>query len=142
MQIRVMTIEDIPKAISLWQSCDGVGLSDADEPAALAAFLSRNPSISCVVESNDEVVAAALGGHDGRRGFLYHVAVRSELRRQGLGRALVRNALARMRDAGVFKCHVMVFRSNRAGHAFWSSVGFHLRDDLDVCSQMTAGAEC
>lgn len=137
-----MTIEDIPKAISLWQACDGVGLSDADEPAALAAFLSRNPDISCVVESNSEVVAAALGGHDGRRGFLYHLAVRTEFRRQGLGRALVRTALTAMRSAGVLKCHVMVFRTNRAGREFWSSVGFHLRDDLDVCSAMTAVAEC
>lgn len=133
-----MTNEDIPNALALWRACDGVGLSDADNPEALAHFLSRNADISGVVEAADgELLAAALGGHDGRRGFLYHVAVRAEFRRQGLGRALVQNALTAMRSAGILKCHAMVFRTNRAAREFWSSVGFRLRDDLDVCSLAT-----
>ncbi|HEY6560990.1 MAG TPA: GNAT family N-acetyltransferase [Polyangiaceae bacterium] len=134
MQIRLMTLEDVPRVLALWRATDGIGLSDADTPDGVARFVMRNPETSWVAEANGQLVGATLAGHDGRRGFLHHLAVQAEFRRRGLGRALVEHALAGLGRAGIRKCHVLVFRSNRGGREFWQEMGFHLRDDIDVHS--------
>jgi ribosomal protein S18 acetylase RimI-like enzyme len=42
---------------------------------------------------------------------------------RGLGRALVSHAVAALRIANIRKCHLLVFRANAAGRAFWQSIG-------------------
>jgi N-acetylglutamate synthase len=90
IHLRPMVVEDIPAALLLWQGLPGIGLRDADSPRALAKYLARNPACSFVAVTEAGVLAGvSLAGHDGRRGYLHHVAVRPEYRRQGLGRQLV-----------------------------------------------------
>jgi ribosomal protein S18 acetylase RimI-like enzyme len=134
MQIRTMTTSDISAAIELWRSCDGVGMSDSDTPEQIAAFLARNPGMSWVAVSDGDLAGTVLAGHDGRRGFLYHLAVATRARRQGIGRQLVDYALAALRESGILKCHTMVFRTNDDGYRFWSRLAWSLRDDLQVLS--------
>ena len=136
MRFRVMTIDDVPRALDLWRSCEGVGvgLSDGDTPAGLAAFLERNRDTSWVAVSEDRLVGTVLAGHDGRRGFLYHLAVHAEFRRRELARSLVRHALGSLRSAGILKCHAMVFRTNQEGQEFWRRMGWPRREDIDIYS--------
>jgi ribosomal protein S18 acetylase RimI-like enzyme len=134
MQIRTMTTSDISAAIELWRSCDGVGMSDSDTPEQIAAFLARNPGMSWVAVSDGDLAGTVLAGHDGRRGFLYHLAVATRARRQGIGRQLVDYALTALRESGILKCHTMVFRTNDDGYRFWSRLAWSLRDDLQVLS--------
>jgi ribosomal protein S18 acetylase RimI-like enzyme len=134
MHFRVMTTDDVPQALDLWRSCEGVGLSDSDTPTGLATFLERNPDTSWVVFAEDRLVGTVLAGHDGRRGFLYHLATHAEFRRRELARSLLRHALGSLRSAGILKCHVMVFRTNQEGREFWRHMGWPLRKDIDVHS--------
>src|SRR5689334_17281496 len=120
MNIRAMTEADVPATIDLWRSSDGVGLSEGDTVDGVSRFLLRNPGTSWVVVVGEHVRGAVLAGHDGRRGFLYHLAVHREFRSRGWGTALVENCLGSLRDAGVLKCHVMVYRDNAQGRAFWT----------------------
>jgi ribosomal protein S18 acetylase RimI-like enzyme len=78
------------------------------------------------------LVGAVLAGHDGRRGFLYHLAVHREFRGRGIGRALCERAVSEFLEAGIAKFHVMVFRHNAAGEAFWAHLGWQRRDDINV----------
>lgn len=94
MHIRAMTSLDIPRSTELWQACKGVGLGDGDTPEQLEAFLNRNPMTSSVALSEERLIGAVLAGHDGRRGFLYHLAVHPDFRARGLGRALAERPLA------------------------------------------------
>jgi putative acetyltransferase len=135
MQIHPMTEEDIPRALALWRSSDGVGMSDSDTPEELTAFLVRNPGLSLVAVSGRELAGAVLVGHDGRRGFLYHLAVRADAQRQGVARQLVEHALAGLSAAGILKCHIMVLGTNQQGGRFWSHMGWTLRDDLQILSK-------
>jgi ribosomal protein S18 acetylase RimI-like enzyme len=80
---------DIPAALDLWQNTEGVGLTIEATPEMLVSFLERNPSISSAAFLEGRLVGAVLGGHDGRRGYLYHLSVATEHRRQGLARSLV-----------------------------------------------------
>ena len=86
-EIEPMDEADVPAVLELWRQTPGVGLNEGDDPAGLAAFSSRNPGLSLVARDAGRVVAAVLCGHDGRRGYLNHLAVRPEFRRHGLGRA-------------------------------------------------------
>jgi ribosomal protein S18 acetylase RimI-like enzyme len=137
--IRPMSIADRPAALPLWASCDGIGLNECDEPAPLAAYLLRNPGMSFVALCGDELVGAVLGGSDGRRGYLHHLAVAQAHRGQGLGRGLVRRSLDALAAVGIARCHILVYADNRAGRDFWSHGGWRLRADLVICSRETAG---
>ena len=136
--IRPMAITDFDAVHTLWTSCEGVGLNDADRPEALSAYLVRHPGMSFIAQQDDAIVGAVLCGHDGRRGYLNHLAVSPAHRHQGLARRLVDSCLAALKEAGIGKCHLFVFSSNQDGQNFWQKIGWELRDDLAVASRTLA----
>jgi ribosomal protein S18 acetylase RimI-like enzyme len=130
-----MAVGDIESALALWRRTEGMGLSDVDTPDRIAAYLARNPGLSVVAELDGAVVGAALCGHDGRRGYLHHVAVDKDCRRRGLGRTLVQSCLDALGREGITRCHLFVYASNAAGIAFWEHAGWRQRDDLAIFSR-------
>jgi len=132
---RPFTLRDYERALQLWQSCDGLGLTEADSRDGIATFLRRNHGLSTVAEQDDRLLGAALCGHDGRRGFIYHLAVAPEGRRQGIGRALVERCLLGLQKKGIHKCHVVVYARNRVGQKFWEAIGWVGRKELRLMSK-------
>jgi ribosomal protein S18 acetylase RimI-like enzyme len=130
--LRAMTPADYDAVLALWQASEGIGLNESDTREAIAAYLVRNPGSSLVAESEGVIVGALLCGHDGRRGYLHHLAVASPHRRRGLGRTLVGESLARLRAQGITKCNIFLFANNAAGRAFWLREGWAPREDLVV----------
>lgn len=142
LHLKPMTMEDYAEAYRLWQSTPGVSLSGADEGPAVGRFLFRNPGLSYVCYENGALLGAVLCGHDGRRGFIYHLAVAESSRRKGIGRALVACVLDVLRREGIEKCHALVFEDNASGRDFWRACGFSLREDLGLFSAGTAASAC
>lgn len=134
LTIEAMTPEYYSQVMALWRAAEGVGLSEADSPEAIGRYLARNPGLSLVASQDGHLVGAILCGHDGRRGYIHHLAVRPEARRQGIGRRLVRECLARLGRQGIQKCHLFVFRANEEAIAFWRAIGFTGRDELSMMS--------
>jgi len=135
VEIRPFTMDDISAAYQLWQGSAGVGLSGADEPPAISAFLQRNPGCSFVaVAAPDRLAGTILCGHDGRRGYLYHLAVAPAHRRQGIATELVQRSLSALAVAGIQKCHLFIFHENETGLAFWQAIGWTLRHDIQIMS--------
>jgi GNAT superfamily N-acetyltransferase len=128
--LRTMTPGDYDAVLALWQASEGLGLNESDTREAIAAYLVRNPGLSLVAEIEGLVVGATLCGHDGRRGYLHHLAVAHQHRRRGLGRTLVSESLARLRAQGITKCNIFLFAKNAAGRAFWLREGWAPREDL------------
>lgn len=88
--IRTMTIDDYDGVHELWMTIKGFGIRSVDDSReGVERFLKRNPSTSVVAEEDGEIVGGILCGHDGRRGCLYHVCVREDYRRKGIGKAMV-----------------------------------------------------
>ena len=72
-------------------------------------------------EANQSIVGVALCGHDGRRGYIYHLAVDPNFQRRGLGKRLLDECLQGLRGAGVTRVLVMVAKDNPRGRDFWRS---------------------
>lgn len=128
-------MEDYAPVIALWRESEGVGLSDADSPDAIARYLERNPGASWVACCGGAIVGAVLCGHDGRRGYLHHLAVASTHRRRGIGRRLVESAVAALQRQGMTKVHLFVYCNNDSAAAFWRVLGWQTRDELDLMSR-------
>jgi len=130
--VRAFRPEDYGPVRALWAVTEGVGLGPGDSEAEVHTFLARNAGLSLVAVDGEVIVAAALCGHDGRRGYIYHLAVATTHRRRGLGRRLTTDCLGALAGAGIKRGQVSVFATNTLAKAFWASVGGHLRSDLAV----------
>ncbi len=129
------TMDAYDAVFGLWTACEGVGLSDADSRPNIERFLLRNPGMSFVARDGEVIIGAILAGHDGRRGYLHHLAVHPEYRRRGIGHLLFETALDALRAAGIKKCHGFVFRDNVRGLDFWRAVGWTVREDVRLISK-------
>ena len=125
MKIRKMTIDDYNSVYSLWLKTPGMGLNTADDSkVGIERYLLRNPDTCFVAENDSEIVGAILSGHDGRRGLIYHLAVKVSEREQGIGNTLLEHALEALANEGITKVYIMVFKNNDIGNAFWEKRGF------------------
>ena len=135
VSIEPMTIDHYDEVIALWKVYETVGLSSADERESIKSYLARNPAMSFVAKENDHIVGAALCGHDGRRGYLHHLAVKESHRKRGIGTKLTERCLESLRKDGIQKCHLFVLHTNREGKAFWEKIGWSPRSDIQVVSK-------
>jgi ribosomal protein S18 acetylase RimI-like enzyme len=137
VRIRLMRLSDYPQIHALWLKSEGVGVGESDSREAVGRFLKRNPGLSLTATSGKRVVAAVLCGHDGRRGYLHHLAVSGRWRRRGIGRELVTGCLERLRAQDIPKCNLFLFSSNKSGRDFWRRLGWKVRADLRLVQRGT-----
>lgn len=130
--IREMVIEDYDLVYGLWTGIQGFGIRTADDSReGVERFLKRNPTTSVVAEQNGRIVGAILCGHDGRRGCFYHVCVSEDYRKHGVGHRMALFAMEALNAEGINKVSLIAFKDNQVGNAFWQSVGWTERKDLN-----------
>lgn len=129
------TMCDYEEVIALWEMCEGIGLSSADSPEKLAGYLERNPGMSFVAKNEEMITGAVLCGHDGRRGFIHHLAVHPDFRKLGLGRMLAEKCVSALESEGIEKCHLFIFKNNEPGIKFWEKTGWSTREDIGIMSR-------
>jgi len=126
-----MTIDDYNDVYRLWLNTPGIGLNTADDSReGIQKYLERNPNSCFVAEKNDEIIGVILSGHDGRRGFIHHTAVKVSERGSGIGSKLVDCAMTSLEKEGINKVALVVYGKNDIGNNFWEKYGFITRDDL------------
>ncbi len=131
MNIEKMTIKDYEEVHALWIRTPSMGLNTLDDSLeGIQRFLQRNPSSCFIARENGKIQGVILSGHDGRRGFIYHLAVSMGSRRKGIGSALLSYSLDALRKEGITKVACVVFSRNEGGTAFWEEQGFTVREDL------------
>ena len=101
--IRKMKLYDYDQSLLLWQSLPGMGLSSADEVENIRDFLLKNPETCFVAKKGSDLVGTILGGSDGRRGYIYHLAVKKSEQKKGVGKKLVDACLDALRKLGIQK---------------------------------------
>jgi N-acetylglutamate synthase len=113
LQFRPLRASDLASACRLWSEADGVELAEGDSIEELTRYLERN-----------RLVGAVLAGHDGRRGYVYHLAVEPNYRGQGIGQALMQQVQATLKAAGIRRALLLVAADNAIGQSFWSKQGW------------------
>ena len=142
---RPLAATDLPAALRLWAVAEGVELAEGDSEPELVAYLQRNPGISFAAFRGGILAGAVLAGHDGRRGFLYHLAVAPAHRGAGIGRELVGRSLAALTAAKISRVLILVARDNAGGRDFWSKLGWEHLDfaqpmAVDIADRPAGGA--
>lgn len=138
---REMQIGDYDAVSTLWHDTEGMRLRDADSRENIEAYLNRNPGLSFVVEANLNVVGAVLVGTDGRRGYLQHLAVKSDYRGKGLGQTLVKFAIEALSKQGIDKTHLFVGNENISAQRFYETKGWIARDEVRMFSFNSSNVE-
>ena len=130
--VRIMTIDDYEGVYALWKKIKGFGIRSIDDSKeGVARFLKRNPTTSVVAEKDGRIVGSILCGHDGRRGCLYHVCVDEDYRRHGIGKRMVVFAMKALKEEKINKVSLIAFTENDIGNAFWNTIGWTERLDLN-----------
>ncbi|MBW4634431.1 MAG: GNAT family N-acetyltransferase [Iphinoe sp. HA4291-MV1] len=131
IEIVEMTIEHYDAVLELMRQTPGVTLRGADSKEATARYLARNPGLSFIVVDEREVIACALCGHDGRRGYLQHVIVLPCYRKRGIASQLVECCLSKLESIGIFKTHIDVLVDNDLANQYWVKHGWVKRNDIN-----------
>ena len=119
MNVSPITPSDLEAVLNFWSQIPGVGLNESDTVDHLTTFLRRNPDLSQIVRDKGRIVGAVLCGHDGRRGYLHHLAVATEWQGCGIGTRLIETCLSGLQQLGIRKCNIFVYADNDDGMAFW-----------------------
>jgi ribosomal protein S18 acetylase RimI-like enzyme len=128
IQTREFAIEDYEAAVELWKRVEGLDIAEGDDRESIRRFLKQNRGLSRVAADGLTMVGAALCGHDGRRGYIYHLAVDPTYQGRGLGKRLVNECLEGLRGLGLQRANIMVAKDNPRGREFWSKCGWQELD--------------
>lgn len=119
--------EDYDRVLSLWQSMEiGMHVGPSDTPQEIQKKLERDPDLFLIAESNAQILGSIIGAFDGRRGMIYHLAVQREVRRHGIGQALLTEVEQRLQAKGCIKCFLMVLEDNQAAMQFYEECGWKM----------------
>ena len=133
-KIRTMTEDDYDDVHKLWMTIHGFAIRSIDDSKeGVIPFLRRNRDLSVVAQlPGGEIVGSILVGHDGRRACLYHVCVKEDCRKQGIGKSMVAEALNRLKNEGISKVTIIAFTKNEVGNVFWKAGGWTQRQDVNT----------
>jgi len=129
MKIREFQIEDYPIVHDLWRTA-GIILRPGDEFEDIRLKLQRDPDLFLVAEQEDRIVGSVIGGWDGRRGWIYHLAVDPKHQRKGIGVALVRELEKRLLTKGARRVNAQVYKGNEQSNRFFKAIGYDVHSDL------------
>ncbi len=127
-ELRELQPADYAAAMALWNSAPGVRVNESRDE--FERILRRNPGLGTAAWIGDVLAGAVLCCHDGRRGYLYHLAVADQFRRRGLARAIVDHCLNLLQQEGIQRCTIFLIADNEAGKTFWLNRGWRERTDL------------
>ena len=124
IKIREFSITDYDAALELWQRVEGLEIAEGDDKEGVANFLVRNPGLSRVATDGPAIIGVVLCGNDGRRGYIYHLAVDPVYQTRGLGKRLMGECLDGLRRAGLKRALILVAHDNPRGRKFWLRHGW------------------
>jgi len=129
--IAEFSMDDYPVVHVLWQRGD-LWMRPSDGPEATLLKLTRDPGLFLVARTADgKVVGTVMGGWDGRRAYVYHLAVAPELQRQGIADALMDELEERFRGLGALKAKLQILVENETSKSFFAHRGYLLETDCE-----------
>ena len=128
--------EDYPQVRSLWENTQkGMHFGRSDVPAEIEKKMARDPDLFLVAEMNGELVGTVIGGFDGRRGMVYHLAVTESQRRNGIAKLLMDELEKRLVAKGCIRSYLLVHKDNAEARALYEKRDWVSLDDDVIYSK-------
>ncbi len=125
--------EDYDEVYALWKNAgDGIHLRISDELDEIRKKIERDPNLFLIAQTGDVIIGTVLGGFDGRRGMMYHLAVSPEYRRQGIATLLVDALEERLREKGCIRYYLLVTKDNEEAINFYEKRDWENMNDLYI----------
>ena len=122
---------DYEPVFALWRSIErGVHTGRSDTPAEIEKKLSRDPDLFLVAEADGAIIGSVIGGFDGRRGLIYHLAIAAAFRGQGIASRLMDELESRLRAKGCLKSYLLVTSDNPEAEAYYQHRGWQHMDSI------------
>ncbi|HEX2485432.1 MAG TPA: GNAT family acetyltransferase [Myxococcota bacterium] len=131
MRIRPFEPADEEEVVSLWESC-GLTRPWNDPRRDIARKRRVQPELFLVVERDGRVIATAMAGYEGHRGWVNYLAVAPTSRRSGLGRALMTEVERLLLEHGCPKLNLQVRAENAAAIRFYRALGYAVDDVISL----------
>ena len=124
---------DYQQVYDLWCSMEkGVHIGRSDSPNEIEKKMARDPDLFLVAEAQNKIIGSVIGGYDGRRGLIYHLAVARLFRGQGIGSRLMDEVESRLRTKGCLKCYLLVTRDNPEAEVYYQRRGWQPMDSVHL----------
>jgi ribosomal protein S18 acetylase RimI-like enzyme len=124
---------DYQPVYELWSSIEkGVRVGRSDTPGEIEKKMAHDPDLFLVAECDDKIIGSVIGGYDGRRGLIYHLAVNAAFRGQGIGSRLMDEVESRLRSKGCLKCYLLVADDNREVETYYQQRGWQHMTDVHL----------
>lgn len=124
---------DYEQVLELWQNIEkGVRLGKSDSLTEIEKKISRDPDLFLVASTGGHIIGAVIGGFDGRRGLIYHLAVASSYRGHGIGSSLMEEVESRLRAKGCLKCYLMVTLDNLTVSDYYTQRGWQPMEHVQL----------
>jgi ribosomal protein S18 acetylase RimI-like enzyme len=124
--------KDYDSVLGFWKEIEtGMNVGLSDSPEEIKKKIQRDPELFLVAENKNQMIGTVIGAYDGRRGFIYHLAVHKKFRRQKIASQLLSEVEKRLQAKGCIKCLLMVFADNTHALQFYKKHGWkHQPEDL------------
>jgi len=121
-KVKKIDIKDYNEIVKLWKGTEGIVLHYRDDSKkSIKKFLEKNPNTCFIVEYNKNIIGTIMGGNDGRRGLIYHLFVKPEHRKNGIGKKLLKRIEMGYKKEGIGKIYLLVLKKNKIGNEFWEN---------------------
>lgn len=127
-----MTKNDFEMVRTIWKKT-GIEITTSDNDQELSRMITRNPHY-CFVLEIDKLIGAVLGGFDGRRGWIHHLAVLPDFQNRGYGKLLLNEVISAFEKDNIVKIKLEVVDTNKKIIEFYNHLGWDLRPELTTMS--------
>ncbi len=133
MIIEKFSLKFYEEIIELWRKA-GISVGSTDTKEELKKILERNPQLFLVGKLDDIIISVVIGGFDGRRGYVHHLAVDPEHQKKGYGKLIMSKLMDEFLKLRVHKVHLFIEKYNKEVVEFYQNLGWEIRDDLIMMS--------
>lgn len=143
-QIVLMKAQDIPSMLKLWKKVKLSVSTAKRETIEIKSMLEKNPTSCFIAVKDHQIIGSIFGAYNGRRGWIYHLAVHQKWQKKGLGAMLLKNAEKALLSLGVTKILLGVRYANLKVAPFYEKYGFSVINDTvimekDLYMKITTG---
>jgi len=124
---------DYEQVYQLWGTIEkGVHIGRSDTLPEIQKKMSRDPDLFLIAESDGRIIGSVIGGFDGRRGLIYHLAVSAAFPGRGIGSRLMEELESRLRAKGCLKCYLLVTDDNFEAEEYYRRRGWQHMDSIHL----------